>query len=240
MVHIRKQKGDIATAIVIGDLTIKGYTVFTPTVSEHLPFDMIAYKDGYVFRMQAKYSSTGNVSNKNYWNDKHGTHIKRYRETDFDYYAIYLSDISKVVYPSIKFGGIRISTTIPNSPTPFWWWEDFQTFTDTATKRHYQGLGIELTRSSSPRKLIRNRTEKAIESSIKRRKVDRPSKEDLMKLLWTVPTLQLAKQLGVSDKAIEKWARAYGISKPPRGYWRKRSSPQSIPASITSYSKHSQ
>jgi hypothetical protein len=221
MVHLRKQKGDIAAAFVIADLTLKGYTVFTPTVSEHLPFDMIAYKEEKAFRVQAKYSSSGNVSNKNCWNDKHGTHTKEYNENDFDYYAIYLSDINKVVYPSIKFGGIRISTSIPNSPTPFWWWKDFQLFTDVAEKRHYKDFGVELTQGTSHRKLIRQRTESCILSSFQRRKVTRPIKEELEKLLWEMPTLQLAKRFGVSDKAIEKWAKSYDIIKPPRGYWSK-------------------
>ena|SRR5271154_6721323 len=54
------------------------------------------------------------------------------------------------------------------------------------------------------------------------RKVERPSKEDLEKLLWEKPTTQIAEQFGVSDKAVEKWAKAYGLSKPPRGYWLKK------------------
>ena len=54
------------------------------------------------------------------------------------------------------------------------------------------------------------------------RKVERPSKEELEKLLWEKPTIKLAEQFGVSDKAIEKWAKFYGIEKPPRGYWAKK------------------
>lgn len=53
------------------------------------------------------------------------------------------------------------------------------------------------------------------------RKVERPTKEELEKLLWEKPTLQIAKELGVSDKAIEKWAKIYNLNKPPRGYWAK-------------------
>lgn len=53
------------------------------------------------------------------------------------------------------------------------------------------------------------------------RKVERPSKEVLAKLLWEKPTQQLAKYFGVSDVAIAKWAKAYGLTKPPRGYWMK-------------------
>ena len=53
------------------------------------------------------------------------------------------------------------------------------------------------------------------------RKVDRPSKEELEKLIWEKPTTQLAKDFDVSDKAIEKWCKRYGIEKPRRGYWAK-------------------
>lgn len=44
------------------------------------------------------------------------------------------------------------------------------------------------------------------------------------KLLWEVPTSVLCKQFGVSDKALEKWAKAYDLSKPPRGFWQRKRS----------------
>lgn len=49
-----------------------------------------------------------------------------------------------------------------------------------------------------------------------------PLKEDLKKLLWEIPSAQIAKQFGVSDKSICKWTTKYGLSKPPRGYWAKK------------------
>jgi 5-methylcytosine-specific restriction endonuclease McrA len=52
-------------------------------------------------------------------------------------------------------------------------------------------------------------------------KINWPSKEELEKLLWEKSTVQLAKQLGVSDKAIEKHAKKLGLTKPERGYWAK-------------------
>jgi transposase-like protein len=51
--------------------------------------------------------------------------------------------------------------------------------------------------------------------------VPHPTKDELEKLLWEKPTSQIAKQFGVSDKAIEKWSKLYGLKKPSRGYWRK-------------------
>jgi hypothetical protein len=63
-------------------------------------------------------------------------------------------------------------------------------------------------------------------STMASRRVERPSKEELEKLVWTKPTSQLAKEFGVSDKAIEKWCHAYCIQKPSRGYWTKQQSDQ--------------
>ena len=47
------------------------------------------------------------------------------------------------------------------------------------------------------------------------------SPEELEQLVWEMPTVKVAKLLGVSDKAIEKRCKQYGIKKPPRGYWAK-------------------
>lgn len=51
------------------------------------------------------------------------------------------------------------------------------------------------------------------------RKVQRPSKDELVKMLWQEPTTTIAAKYGVSDQAVAKWAKNYGIAKPPRGYW---------------------
>lgn len=57
---------------------------------------------------------------------------------------------------------------------------------------------------------------------ISARKVEWPSKEELEKQVWEISTTKLAEKYGVSDNAIAKWCKNYGIEKPPRGYWRKR------------------
>lgn len=54
------------------------------------------------------------------------------------------------------------------------------------------------------------------------RKVVRPNKKELEIMVWEKPTVQIAKEFGVSDKAISKWCKFYGINKPPRGYWMKQ------------------
>jgi hypothetical protein len=61
--HHTKTKGDLAVAIVIADLTKKGYGIFLH-LSEHLPIDLIAYKDEKCFRIQCKYSADGELNYK--------------------------------------------------------------------------------------------------------------------------------------------------------------------------------
>lgn len=59
---------------------------------------------------------------------------------------------------------------------------------------------------------------------LERRKVERPSKDELEKMVWKKPTTEIAQAFGVSDKAIEKWCKSYGIEKPPRGHWARKKS----------------
>ena len=57
---------------------------------------------------------------------------------------------------------------------------------------------------------------------ISTRKVQhRPSKEELSKMVWEIPSTKISKRYDVSDKTIEKWCKYYKITKPSRGYWRK-------------------
>lgn len=201
-------KGDIGTTQVIADLVKKGYAILTPVVCESLPFDIVAYKDGSFKRIQCKYSSNGKVSATTSWANKSGNHIKKYSDSDFDYYGIYLPDVDRVVYPSVKLKGIIIATEVRGSATPFHWWEDFTDFTNIAIKKSYKDFGAKITLDGK--------------ENLKKRKSERPSKEELKKLLWEIPTQRLAEKYGVSDVAISKWAKSYGIDKPPRGYWAKK------------------
>lgn len=209
--HHTKDKGDMALMEVMRDLVNKDYICFLP-ISDHSAVDLIAMKNNEKpIRIQVKYTSSGAVKGSTSWSDKNGSHKKYYDENDFDYFAIYLADIDKIVYPHISFADIEITRQLPNSPTPFYWWEDFINLTKHANKRTYKEFGYELTRE------FRNRGEPKYHL----RKINRPSKEELNSLVWSKPTTQIAKDFNVSDKAIEKWVKFYGLTKPPRGYWQK-------------------
>jgi hypothetical protein len=48
------------------------------------------------------------------------------------------------------------------------------------------------------------------------------SREELFELVWSYPVQQVAKQFGVSDKAVAKRAAVIGVPVPPRGFWTKK------------------
>lgn len=44
-------------------------------------------------------------------------------------------------------------------------------------------------------------------------------REELYRLVWSVPGSRLAIQLGISDVGLSKVCRRHFIPRPPRGYW---------------------
>lgn len=139
MKHHTKEKGDIAVTKIISDLTEKGYDICLP-ISEHLPFDLIAYKDHISHRIQCKYAVDGAIAPKTSWSDKNGYHEKKYNLCDFDYFAIYLPEIKICVYPSSIYMGKKITTKLPNSAKPFYWYEDFYNLPKRRKEKHLKIL----------------------------------------------------------------------------------------------------
>lgn len=200
MAHHTKDKGDLAVAKVIADLTEKGYGVYIP-ISEHTKSDLIA-ENGCVYRIQVKHSLDGFLRNKTSWADKSGNHSRKYCETDFDYYALYLKLVDKVVYAHSKYGGKKIRFTPPKTTGEYYWYEDFFDLKEDVEKRFIKSDFV-VTRQTN---------------------TDWPSKEELEKLVWEKPTSILAIDLNVSDTAIGKRCKELDIKKPPRGYWQKKKS----------------
>lgn len=52
-------------------------------------------------------------------------------------------------------------------------------------------------------------------------------REELEQYVWQMPTTEVARLFGVSDKAIEKRCKLLDIDKPPRGYWAKLAAEES-------------
>jgi hypothetical protein len=70
----------------------------------------------------------------------------------------------------------------------------------------------------------RNKYGSKEEATLALRKVkNRPSREELLDMVWKRSVSSIAKDYLISDKAVRKWAVQYGIPVPPVGYWRKLS-----------------
>lgn len=54
------------------------------------------------------------------------------------------------------------------------------------------------------------------------RKMIWPTKEYLEKLVYEKPMVHIAAKFGVSDTAVRKWCKKYGIVHPGRGFWAKK------------------
>ena len=97
------------------------------------------------------------------------------------------------------------------------------------TKQHFTAKGCQITVKVCPvcGKLFETRftTQKYCSQECSHKtqyRCEHPTKELLSQMVWEMSTVQLAKQFGVSDKAVETWCKRYDIQKPPRGYWRKK------------------
>ncbi len=97
------QKGNVGLLKVIGDLYSKGFTVFKP-FDDYNPVDCIAMDNrGKTFRLQVKYRSPDRddsyeISASSMVNGKRA----QINRDLIDYWAVYLSDLDKVVYMPIS------------------------------------------------------------------------------------------------------------------------------------------
>ncbi len=120
--HHTKNNGDFGVLKVQIDLFEQGYLSFT-TVSEHQDFDLIAYKQGGIFkRIQVKYRKLDDKGSlqiplKSTWVDKHGNHVKQIDKSEIDLYAIYCPDTDKCYYvdPNNFSKTITLRTTYPKN-----------------------------------------------------------------------------------------------------------------------------
>lgn len=204
--HHTKLKGDIAVAAVILDLTKKGYIISEP-MSENAPYDLICDTGCKLLRIQVKYRSDRMIPNKTSWSDKHGTHQNMIDVSKIDYFAMVCHDYSIICYPLAAMAGSTISYIIPNSATPFHWYEDYLDFKEEIQPKH-KNDNVNYTNQ------INNLKPKPC-------KIEWPSITQMQKLVYEKPTSQLAIDLGVSDVAIGKFCKKHNIAKPPRGHWSK-------------------
>ena len=115
MTHHTKTKGDIAIPHAMADLAEKGWDVFIP-ISEHLPFDIAAYKDGKFVRVQVKYRSARaglvEVRFRSNWTDRHGTHTNKANKADIDVYCVWCPETRECYYIDPNLFGESVTLRI--------------------------------------------------------------------------------------------------------------------------------
>lgn len=63
------------------------------------------------------------------------------------------------------------------------------------------------------------------ELALKQRKYERPSREEMQRLVWDMPMIQIAKKLHIPHHhTIQRWCKSYDLDMPPLGYWKRRAS----------------
>lgn len=99
--HHTKNKGDLGVLHTKVDLAEKGYILLQP-LSEHAPFDLVAYKDGRFLRVQVKYRAAVNggipLGLTSQWADRHGTHKVPIDKRSIDLLCIYCPDTKRCYY----------------------------------------------------------------------------------------------------------------------------------------------
>lgn len=102
MIHLcamnSQTKGDIAVAAIIYDLTLKGYTVLRPVVSESCRYDLVV-DTGFCFRrVQVKYTENGKISTYTSYTDYSGSHHRPYKLEELDVFAVYHGPTKRIAY----------------------------------------------------------------------------------------------------------------------------------------------
>jgi len=100
--HHTKEKGDLGVLKAQLDLYEQGYLILNP-VTEHAPFDLVAYKDCSFKRVQVKYKSVDKsgsitVHFRSCWADKNGTHMQQVDKDALDVYCVYCPDTDERYY----------------------------------------------------------------------------------------------------------------------------------------------
>ena len=100
--HHTKEKGDLGVMKARLDLFEQGFIILNP-LTEHAPFDLVAYRDKKFLRIQVKYKSvdkTGSITVhfRTCWSDKNGTHMQPVNKDEVDIYCVYCPDTDECYY----------------------------------------------------------------------------------------------------------------------------------------------
>ncbi len=233
-----KSIGEMGQNCVIGELS--KYCIGVALVlSDNYPFEMIAIAGEKLFKIQVK-TSTSNKNGEyvtfsltsNNW--LQGT-TKKYSSKDCDVIILYDLVIHKCFILSSKEFENRNSfniryKTAKNNQQKVNWFKDYL----ISNKRIKEVFAFDVPdikqnfstfeKITKKYDLICQICEKEFKATYKNAKycsskcrgvaqqrVERPSKEELKNLIETTSYLQIGKKYGVSDNAIRKWVKNYGL-----------------------------
>jgi hypothetical protein len=114
--HHTKDKGDLGVLKAQIDLFEQGFTILVP-LTEHGPFDLVAYREGEFKRVQVKYRALDrfgklDVKFSTCWADKNGTHTSAIDKSEVDLYCIYCPDTDECYYLHPKKFGSNASLRV--------------------------------------------------------------------------------------------------------------------------------
>jgi len=100
--HHTKDKGDLGVLKAQLDMFEQGFIILDP-VTEHAPFDLVAYRERTFKRIQVKYKSVDKsggitVHFRSCWADRNGTHMQRIDKDEIDLYCIYCPETDECYY----------------------------------------------------------------------------------------------------------------------------------------------
>ena len=231
-----KSIGEIGENCVIGELAKFGIGV-APVLSDNYPFEMIAITDKNLFKIQVKTSTTNkngehisfSIASNNWLQ---GT-IKKYTKEDCDVVILYdLVEhncflLSPEDFENRRSFTIRYKKPITTNKYGYNWFEDFQishkrileifdfdapdlsvnfAIHEKSYQRICQECGENFTSKYRNAKYC-----SSVCRNLQRRKVERPSKEELKQLINTTSFLQIGRKYQVSDNAVRKWAKQYEL-----------------------------
>jgi len=114
--HHAKTKGDLGVLKAQVDLFEQGFTVCVP-LTEHAPFDLLAYKNGEFRRVQVKYRALNKfgvleVKFSTSWADRNGTHTVPIDKSEVDLYFVYCSNTDQCYYIEPADFGSNVSLRV--------------------------------------------------------------------------------------------------------------------------------
>jgi hypothetical protein len=219
-IHHTKYKGDLTVSKVVADLIEKRWFVLTPLYSEHLAFDVLAYKETdkgprYI-RVQVK--AHQKFGRKIGWKNNTGLVNKEtYNEKTIDFFASWIPNVDSVIYVPIimvpKKGKVYITSELKNTNQSFWWYEDFTKVSKLRReKRQSKEFGYTYDVMTAGRKAAIDR------GAYSKARHYGTTVAKLQRLIWESSFGNVGKKFKCSDVAIKKLALRHGCVIPPIGY----------------------